>query len=207
MFLPPSLNILDLMGDLVSVKVDKNLAPGIVSYIENRKKTTDKSKMLGAIRIDLKHVEHLTFQGNAKEGVNNFTVDIDEPAERGGYGKGPTPLNYFLIGAGSCLLMQWAKIAVIENLDIDNLEATVRGHTDRRIDGYFTDFVFDIRMDGNETTEKIKQVAKESERLCFVHNTLKRAVPCITNIVMNGKLIYSTTSGPESSANTESIKA
>ncbi len=189
------------------MKVDKNLAPGVVSYIENRKKTTDKSKMLGAIRIDLKHKEHLTFQGNAKEG-GNFTVDIDEPPERGGYGKGPTPLNYFLIGAGSCLLMQWAKIAVIENLDIDNLEATVRGHTDRRIDGYFTDFVFDIRMDGKETGEKIKQVAKESERLCFVHNTLKRAVPCITNIVMNGKLIYSTTSGPEISApKTESVKA
>jgi uncharacterized OsmC-like protein len=189
------------------MKVDKTLAPEITSYIENRKTTTDRTKMLGAIRIDLKHVSHLNFQGNAKEG-GDFTVEIDEPPSRGGYGKGPTPLNYFLIGAGSCLLMQWAKLAVIENLDIDNLEATVRGHTDRRIDGYFTDFVFDVRMDGKETEEKIKQVAKESERLCFVHNTLKRAVPCVTNIVMNGKLIYSDTIGPESvTSKAESLKA
>lgn len=189
------------------MKVDKNLAPGIVSYIENRKKTTDKSKMLGVIRIDLKHVDHLNFQGIAKEG-GNFTVEIDEPPERGGRGKGPTPLNYFLIGAGSCLLMQWAKIAVIEGLDVDNLEATARGHTDRRIDGYFTDFVFDVRMDGKESVERIKQVAKESERLCFVHNTLKRGVPVTTNITLNGKLIYSTTSGPEgSAAKTELIKS
>jgi len=178
------------------VKVNRELASGVTSYIENRKKTTDKSKMLGAIRVDMKHVEHLNFQGFAKEG-GSFTVEIDEPPERSGYGRGPTPLNYFLIGAGSCLLMQWAKIAVIEGLNIDNLEATVRGHTDRRIDGYFTDFVFDIRFEGDESEERIKQVAKESERLCFVHNTLKRAVPVITNIVMNGKLIHTTTSGPE----------
>jgi uncharacterized OsmC-like protein len=178
------------------LKVDKSHKAGISSYIESRKKTADKAKMAGTIRIDLRHVEHLNFQGIAKEG-GNFTVEIDEPPERDGHGKGPTPLNYFLIGAGSCLLMQWAKLAVIEDLDINNLEAIVRGHTDRRIDGYFTDFVFDITMTGNESEERIKQVAKESERLCFVHNTLKRAVPVITNVMLNDKVVYTSKLGPK----------
>ncbi|MDH2901358.1 MAG: OsmC family protein [archaeon] len=178
------------------MKVDKSHKAGISSYIENRKKTADKAKMAGTIRIDLRHVDHLNFQGIAKEG-GNFTVEIDEPPERDGHGKGPTPLNYFLIGAGSCLLMQWAKLAVIEDLDINNLEAIVRGHTDRRIDGYFTDFVFDITMTGNESEERIKQVAKESERLCFVHNTLKRAVPVITNVMLNDKVVYTSKLGPK----------
>jgi uncharacterized OsmC-like protein len=177
------------------VKVDKSKAMEIKSYLDNRRNTTDKSKMAGTIRVDLKHVEHLNLQGIAKEG-GNFTVEIDEPPERGGYGRGPTPLNYFLIGAGSCLLTQWAKIAVIEDLKIDNLAAIARGHTDRRIDGYFTDFVFDIRMDGTESEERIKRVAKDSERYCFVHNTLKRAVPVITNVTLNGKLVYTSTLGP-----------
>jgi uncharacterized OsmC-like protein len=171
------------------LKLDKSRKDGIRNYIENRKVNSDKAKMAGTIRIDLKHVEHLNFQGFAKEG-GNFTVEIDEPPERDGYGRGPTPLNYFLIGAGSCLLMQWAKLATIEDLDIDSLEAIVRGHTDRRIDGYFTDFVFDISMTGGEPPEKIKQVARESERLCFVHNTLKRAVPVTTHVKLNNQVIY-----------------
>jgi uncharacterized OsmC-like protein len=178
-----------------SVKVDKNHAAGIKSYLENRRNNTDKSKMTGAIRVDLKHVEHLNFQGIAKEG-GNFTVEIDEPPERDGYGRGPTPLNYFLLGAGSCLLMQWAKLAAIEDLKIENLAGIARGHTDRRIDGYFTDFVFDIRMDGTESEERIREVARESERYCFVHNTLKRAVPVTTNVTLNGKLVYTSAMGP-----------
>lgn len=177
------------------VKVDKSHKPGLTAYIEGRKKTTDKAKMVGTIRVDLKHVEHLNLQGFAKEG-GNFTVEIDEPPERDGYGKGPTPLNYFLIGAASCLMMQYAKIAVIEGLDVDSLEATARGHTDRRIDGYFTDFIFDVRMTGSESEERIKEVAKESERLCFVHNTLKRAVPVITNVMLNDKVVYTSNMGP-----------
>ncbi len=178
------------------MKVNKSLRPGIASYIEDRKRNSDKEKMVGTIRVDLRHVEHLNFQGIAKEG-GTFTVEIDEPPERGGYGKGPTPLNYFLIGAGSCLVTQWAKIAVIEGLDVDNLEATIRGHTDRRIDGYFTDFVFDIRMTGKESEERVKEVARESERLCFVHNTLKRAVPVITNVSLNDKVVYTSKLGPD----------
>ncbi len=178
------------------MKVDKSHKPGLVKYIEDRKTITDKAKMAGTIRIDLKHVNHLNFHGIAKEG-GNFTVEIDEPPERDGHGKGPTPLNYFLIGAGSCLLMQYAKMAVIEDLAIDDLEAIARGHTDRRIDGYFTDFIFDIRMKGTESEEKVKQLAKESERLCFVHNTLKRAVPVITNVSLNDKIVYTSKLGPE----------
>jgi uncharacterized OsmC-like protein len=81
-------------------------------------------------------------------------------------------------------------------LNVDDLEAIVRGHTDRRIDGYFTDFVFDIRMKGSESEDRIKDVAQESERLCFVHNTLKRAVPITTNVMLNSKLVYSSTVGP-----------
>ncbi len=188
------------------VKVDKNHAPGLKAYLDNRRNNTDKSKMVGTIRVDLKHVEHLNFQAIAREG-GNFTVEIDEPPERDGHGRGPTPLNYFLIGAGSCLLMQWAKIAVIEGLNIDNLAAIARGHTDRRIDGYFTDFVFDIKMDGKESEERIRQVAKESERFCFAHNTLKRAVPVTTNVTLNGKLVYASTSDPEEMRNSPKLDA
>jgi uncharacterized OsmC-like protein len=188
------------------LKIDKSHKDGVNAYIENRRKTTDKAKMAGTIRIDLRHVEHLNFQGIVKEG-GNFVLEIDEPPQRDGYGKGPTPLNYFLIGAGSCLLMQWAKLALIEDLDIDNLEAIVLGHTDRRVDGYFTDFVFDINMTGNESPEKIKHVAKESERLCFVHNTLKRAVPVTTNVMLNSQVVYTSKLGPRKEEEEKAISA
>ena len=101
--------------------------------------------MVGTIRVDLRHVQHLNFQSIAKEG-GTFTFETDESPERGCHGTGPTPLNYFLIGAGSCLAVQWAKLVAMDGLAIDQLEATVRGHTDTRIDGYYADFTFDIRM-------------------------------------------------------------
>ncbi len=177
------------------MKMNRELAPEITKYIEGRRSEPGKARGRGAHRIDLAHVEHLTFQGIAKEG-GNFTVTIDEPANRGGHGRGPRPSSYFLLGIGSCLLTQWAKLAVIENLNIDGLNAIIRGHTEAGIDGYYTDFVFDITMSGGESEERIRQVAEESERLCFIHNTLKRAVPCTTNVSYNGKVVYTKTVGP-----------
>jgi|GEM_PF-382141 uncharacterized OsmC-like protein len=180
------------------VKFDKKLSGEIEAYINSRRNpSAQKTSMVGTIRVDLKHKEHLNFQGFAKEG-GSFTLEIDEPPERGGHGRGPTPLNYFLLGIGSCLLMQWAKLSILENLGIDALEATVRGHIDRRIDGSFNDIIVDIRIRGrSEEAEKIRRVAKDCERLCFVHNTLRRALPLTTNIELNGQAVYKSTVGPE----------
>lgn len=167
----------------------------ITQHIELRRKASGTSATKGSHRIDLEHVENLRFRGIAKEG-GNFSVEIDEPADGGGRGLGPRPSSYFLIGVGSCLLMQWAKIALAENMNIDGLRAIIRGHTISGIDGRFSDFVFDISVDGNESEENIKHLATESERFCFIGNTLKRAVPCTTNVKLNGKEILRMESRP-----------
>lgn len=174
------------------MKTHQEVAPVIAEYIKSRK---NSSRGKGAHRVDLKHIEHLNFHGSAREG-GNFTIEIDEPAERGGEGLGARPTSYFLLGAGSCLLTQWAKLAVIENLKIEDLRAIIRGHTETGIDGYFTDFVFDVFLTGTESEDRIKEVAHESERLCFIHNTLKRAAPCLTNVSYNGKVVYTSNVGP-----------
>lgn len=189
----------------MSMKKDLAAVPDIARHLDKRGDAAGTENMRGSHRIDLEHVEHLSFRGIAKEG-GNFTVTIDEPVDAGGHGAGPRPTSYFLLGAGSCLLMQWAKLAMIKNLNLDNLRAIVRGHTNGAIDGYFTEFIFDISVDSLESEEKIKQVAQESERFCFVHNTLKRGVRCITNVSLNGRSIYSNTAGPNSSTSASTMR-
>lgn len=178
------------------MKINKDLVSGLKQFITNRRTAGLDPTSRGAIRVDLKHSDHLHFEGFAKEG-GNFTVQIDEPKERFGESKGPTPLNYFLIGGGSCLTMQWAKLAIVDDLKIDGIEAIIRGHTaGRGLDSYFTDFAFDVMLTGSEDEQKIKKVAVEAERLCYVHNTLKRAVPVASTVSLNGKIVYSSTFGP-----------
>lgn len=181
------------------MKVDNSRKSGLASHIEERKKPASGDKLVGTVRVDIKHVEHLNFHAFDTDEPNS-AIEVDEPVKRDGHGRGHSPLSYFLVGAGSCLLTQWAKIAVIEGLEIDNLDAIVRGHTDRRIDGRFTDFVFDVRMTGNETAEKVRLAAKEAERLCFVHNTLKLATPVVTNVSLNDKVVYTSKLGPETTS-------
>ena len=55
---------------------------------------------IGTTRVDYKHLEQKTFEATYKTEDKSFQVLIDEPAVRGGQSQGPTPLGYFVLGAG-----------------------------------------------------------------------------------------------------------
>ncbi len=52
------------------------------------------------LRSDLEHVEHMVLQATCSNGDKEFQITMDEPEFRGGTSRSPTPLNYFLSGAG-----------------------------------------------------------------------------------------------------------
>lgn len=178
----------------IKLSSDPAVIKRVRDYIEMRRSSKD-AWLSAVVRVEMEHVEHFHFKGHSSEG-GSFSIDIDEPPERGGYGRGPTPLNYFLLGSASCLLMQWAKLALLEGLKIDSLKASVRGYLDRRIEGSFKEIVFDITMTGSESPERMKEFAREAEKLCFVHNTLKNALTLTTNIKMGEETVYSSKTTP-----------
>ncbi|MGH2510623.1 MAG: OsmC-related (seleno)protein [Ktedonobacteraceae bacterium] len=150
-------------------------------------------KDIGTIRIDVKHLEQMHHEAT----LEGFTLSVDEPKQRGGTNTGPSPLTYFLMGAASCFLTQMARATIIRDFKIDTMEITARAHVDRAKVRKFVDVIYDIRLTGMETKEGAIQLLHEAEEMCFVHQTLKDAIPITSNLSLNGTQIATHTLGPD----------
>lgn len=145
----------------------------------------DPTVLRGTVRVDISHEDHLTFE--ARTG-REFTLKADEPVERGGLNLGPAPLEYFLVGAGSCLLMQYARLAIFKNIAVNSISLVAVGHIDRNLGGGFTDLLYEVRVTSSETKDKILRLARDAENYCYAHNTLKKAVDMTTRLYINNEL-------------------
>lgn len=83
---------------------------------------------------------------------------------------------------------QYATLAMAMDVSITGLELTARAHFDRRIGGAFEEVVYDLKLSSPDPEETILDLAREAERMCYAHNTLKKAgVRMVTNLFLNGK--------------------
>lgn len=140
---------------------------------------------IGAVRVDLRHERHLHFTALAKGGGAEFMLSIDEPPERGGANEGAAPLQFFLAGAGSCLLTQYAKLAIARHLPITDLSASVRAHIRHELHGRFLDFLIDVTLAGSASKDEVTHLAQDAEQYCYVFNTLRAVVPWTTRVRYN----------------------
>jgi uncharacterized OsmC-like protein len=138
---------------------------------------------IGTHRIDVELIEQLRFRAS----FGGFAFTIDKPSERGGTGAGLPPLAFFLAGAASCLMTQYAKLAIAEDVTLKSMRATARGHFDRRIRGAFEDVIYEIEIESPASEDAIRKIAREAELMCYAHNTLKKSVHMQTNLSLNGK--------------------
>jgi uncharacterized OsmC-like protein len=165
---------------------DESLTQTIKDHVRKRHEADDEEFLFGAERVDLKHLGHLTMEAHKR----HFTFLVDEPGERGGTDKGPNPLAYFLAGAASCLMNQYATDAIYRDIKLDSFEIAARGHFDRRMGGAFSDMVYDLKISSPASKKQILSLAKEAEEMCYAHNTLKKAgVKMVSNIFLNGEKI------------------
>jgi uncharacterized OsmC-like protein len=172
------------------MKIIPELKTAIIEFDQMRARGGQE---IGTIRTDLKNIEHLHHEAKLRE----FTVTIDEPVKNGGTNAGPNPLGYFLIGTAACFFNQIAKVTIMRDLKIDTLEMTARGHVDlAKHAGHITDIIYDVRLTGSETKEHLAELLSEAEDMCFVHQTMKRAIPLTANISLNGNEVLSHTVGP-----------
>jgi len=156
----------------------------IKEHIRKRNEADDKEFLFGSERVDLRRVSHLKFEVRKR----SFKFLVYEPAERGGTDKAPNPLAYFIAGAASCLLNQYATLAMARDVQLDDARLTARGHFDRRIGGAFEEVVYDIRLESKASPESVVALSEEAERMCYAHNTLKKGgVKMTTNLYLSGK--------------------
>ncbi len=172
------------------MKTIPELRDAVVKNEEGRSKL---GQPITTVRVDLKHIEQTKLEAKA----GGFTIQIDEPAERGGTNTAPAPLNYFIMGAASCFLMQLVKVSMMKNLNVDGIEVIARGHLERVKKRKFTDIIYDITLIGSESPGNATELLHQAEEMCFVHQTLKDAIPVTSNMSLNGTPLTSHTLGPK----------
>lgn len=186
----------------------KSIPESLEKYVKDQYSDTEENPIVGrkvTFRADVRNLEQLKHEAkSSNDSHHSFNFRIDEPHGRGGTNSGLHPLGYFLIGAASCFLNQLVKAAVYMKLDLDSIEVTVVGHAKTSSHAYqasgiheFTDFVYDIRATGSENNETLSGFLNEGENRCFVHQTLKKAIPLTSRLFLNGEQVLSHTLGPE----------
>ncbi len=147
---------------------------------------------IGTVRVDIARQDKKTFEATYKTEEKSFQLMIDEPEMRGGRGLGPTPLGYFVTGAASCLMMQYANVLKEKPMAVDSIKMVARAHNDRdaRI---FTDMIYQVDLTGSISESDAETLAKAASERCFVENTIAKSLPITTEVRLNGKKIISFT--------------
>jgi putative redox protein len=111
----------------------------------------------------------------------------DEPKERGGTGKGPSPLSYFLSSLAFCQMVHYVEHCAVEDLKLDSLDIKVEGNISPQKPVRFTDVRYEAQIRSNEDEERVKELARVAAGDCYVTNTLRRSCPVKGIIFHNGK--------------------
>jgi uncharacterized OsmC-like protein len=147
---------------------------------------------IGTVRVDITHQDHKTFEAVFKTEDKSFQLMIDEPEIRGGRGTGPTPLGYFVTGAASCLMMQYANVLKEKPMPVESIKMLARAHNDRAA-RVFTDMIYQVDLTGMLSEADAKELAKAASARCFVENTIAKSLPITTEVSLNGKKVASFT--------------
>ena len=135
------------------MRIDPEL--GAVVKREDVERRSLKEAEIGTQRVDVELAEQLRFKASS----GRFSFTIDEPPERGGTDAGFPPLAYFVAGAVSCLLTQYAKLAIAKDVRLTSMKAVARGHFDRRMGGAFTDMIYEIAIESPAGEDAVREIA------------------------------------------------
>ena len=118
----------------------------------------------------------------AEISIRDLLFSIDEPTERGGTNKGPTPTDTVLSALVGCTNVIGHKCADKLNVDIGHLQIDVSCEFDRRgvmlseeIDVPFTKIVLNVKSDGSATAGELQSVAAEVGKYCPLSKLFRQA--------------------------------
>ncbi len=121
--------------------------------------------------------------------VRDLQFFIDEPEQRGGTNKGPTPTDTALEALVGCTNVIGHKCAKKLGVDIGHLSISLRCEFNRlgvtleeEIDVPFEKIDMTVESDGNATEEEIQRVAAEVSRFCPLSKLFRQSGTVINEI-------------------------
>ena len=128
------------------------------------------------MKVVLKHSENLHFTASARQ-FND--IHIDEPESFHGTDKGPSSVEFFLIGIGGCIGSTFTYCLQKKDVKIDDLEIIVDGqlkHTGPkmhlRLVNVEIELILTVARD--KSSEKVEECMKTFQEYCIVSNSLNR---------------------------------
>lgn len=166
----------------------------IAAGVRRREADTGPSTIRGLDRVEIRVLDLLAYEAQARG--ENGVMRVGEPADRGGDGEGSSPLAHFLTGCGACLLNQFVRISIAEDLPLQFSGATVRGEFGREVGGAFRRI--EVRVEGSGTVERAvaTDLVERAERLCYLHQTLVASVELVTVLVLDAEEVVTHRNGP-----------
>jgi len=129
------------------------------------------------------------FLSSASRQGSDLVWYSDEAKERGGTGKGPSPLSYFMSSLGFCQMVHYVEHCAVDNLKLDSLDIKVEGKISPQKPVRFTDVTYEVHLYSGEGDEQVRDLARLAAEDCYVTNTLRRSCNVTGIIFHNGKKI------------------
>jgi uncharacterized OsmC-like protein len=161
-----------------------------------REHAADPAGMRRIDRIEIEVVGGLEYEARNPAEPDGL-MRIGEPIERGGTGRGASPLAHFLTGVAACLLNQFVRVVVAEGYPVTFTGTSVRGEFRREPGQGFERIRCEIRADGSLDSATAEALVERAERLCYVHCTLSRVIEMTTVLVVGNTAVVTRVAGPE----------
>jgi uncharacterized OsmC-like protein len=129
------------------------------------------------------------FLSSASRQGSDLVWYSDELKERGGTGKGPSPLSYFMSSLGFCQMVHYVEHCAVDGLKLDSLDIMVEGKVSPQKPVRFTDVTYEAQIRSGESDQRVKELARMSAEDCYVTNTLRRSCNVKGIIFHNGRKI------------------
>ncbi len=149
----------------------------------------EHEKELGPFTVTVLLRKEDDFLSSAKRFGTDQVWYSDEPKDRGGQGKGPSPLSYFLSSMGFCQLVHYAEHCMADGIKLDSLEVKINGKVSTQRPRKFTEVAYEVTIHSSEQDEEVKRLARAAADDCYVTGTLKNACKVTGIITHNGKKI------------------
>ncbi len=144
-----------------------------------------------AIDASLRIIDTYFWEGTSE----GFTVNTDETSGRGGTSKAPAPLLYFLMGTGFDIGNQAIRSAAAIGFQLDHFSIDVQAVYDMRgkqASNLYVGqiwFKYCLNLESPELPDRALQLIDHVDRNCRATDTLRRPVPHIPHVVVNGQEI------------------
>ncbi len=149
----------------------------------------EHEKELGPFTVTVLLRKEDDFLSSANRAGTSLVWYSDEPKDRGGQGKGPSPLSYFLSSMGFCQLVHYAEHCMAEGIKLDSLEVKIDGKVSTQRPRKFTEVTYEVTIHSSEQDETVKKLARTAAEDCYVTGTLKKACRVTGIINHNGRTV------------------